>query len=293
MWPIICAVLFFKGLIMRKLSLCALALGVSLTLPASAMFNLNTSVSYNGKTDIDDSNSEISSTVYNLRAISDHFSFAIKHTTYDFSGSDFREEPFDSLTFLALDARDEGELTGPWGYFVGLTYGMGFEEDINLGDNYSIIPRAGVSFKFNQDVQGFLGAVANFNEADNKFLPILGIKIGSENNLGWSGSLAYPATRLTYRFNETIALESVLLTVKETYQLADDSKIYKEGYLMEESYGAALGAIFTPFSHLVLRAGVQGYFDREYTLYSSSGHEIDSFETDPCVGAYVSLGYTF
>ena len=119
------------------------------------------------------------------------------------------------------------------------------------------------------------------------------MQFGKEADLGWSGSIAYPATRVTYRPNETVAFEGVFLTVKETYQLADNSKVAAKGFVMEESYGVSAGIIYTPVKMLNIRAGVQSFFDREYTLYDKSGDEVASYDTDPSLGGYVTVGFAF
>lgn len=270
-------------------TLFALALGLTLSSGAFA-YSLTASTSANAKADID-GGGEMSSTVYNLNFVTEHFAFALKHTAYDYSGMAY--DPVDSLTFLRFDVRDEGKISGPVNYFAGLSYGIGFEDDVHLSDNYSIMPRAGIGYEFSKSIQGFIGAAANFNEADNKFLPIIGIKIGNDSDHGLSGSIAYPATRVNYRVNEMLAFEGSLLTVKELYQLSDDSKLYRKGYVMEESYGAALGVIFNPLKSLTIRAGLQSYFDREYTIYTDGGNEIASYDADPSIGGYLNFGLNF
>lgn len=258
--------------------------------PAQAL-SVSGSGAYNGKADIDGAGgAEAASSEYRLILNSRYFSAALKHTEYDFSGID---DPFDSLDHFAVDGRYDGSITSDLGFFTGLTWAAGFEDDIHLGDNYAVTPRAGLSWQFNPQVRFFFGGLAQFNEVDNQYLPILGVMLGREGDLGWSGSIAYPATKVTYRPAETYAFEGVFLTVRDLYQLADDSRILPEGYIYEESYGVSLGAIITPIDLLELRAGVQSYFDREYTFYNAGGHEVASYDVDPSVGFYGSVNFKF
>lgn len=270
------------------LTLTAVAL---LSCSSAQAFYINGSGSVNGDADIDGvGGAEVSTSVYRLTMGNQYFTLAYKHTEYDFSGI---EDPFDSLDHLALDGRYDGTFCGDWGYFTGLTLGMGFEDDIHLSDNYAVTPRAGISYEVMPGTRLFLGALAQFNEVDNIYLPIVGIQFGKEADLGWSGSIAYPATKVTYRPSAYYAFEGVFLTVRDLYQLADDSKLLPEGYIFEEGYGVSAGVIFTPVQLLELRAGVQSYFDREYTLYNAGGHEMASYDVDPSIGGYVNLNLRF
>lgn len=265
---------------------------LSLGLCASAQaFYLNANGAYNGKSDIDGTGgAEVATSVYRLTLGNQYFTFGYKYTAYDFSGMD---DPFDSLNYAFVDGRYDGKISSDFGYFAGLTLGMGFEDDIHLSDNYAVSPRAGISYKLTPGVDVFLGALAQFNEVDNQYLPIIGIKFGSESEMGWTGSIAYPATKVTYRPSPLYAFEGVFLTVREFYQLADDSSLQQKGYIFEESYGASVGVIFTPLKMLELRAGVQSFFDREYTLYNSGGHELASYDVDPSVGGYFNFNFKF
>ncbi len=276
---------------MRKFSLSLLAVALLGVCSSSQAFFVNANGSYNGKADIDGSGgAEMSSSVYRLTAGGQYLTFSVKHTEYDFSGID---DPVDSLDHVALDGHYDFSLTQDFGLFTGLTLAMGFEDEIHLSDNYAITPRAGVSYTFAGGNQIFLGALAQFNEVDNIYLPIAGIKFGSDSDLGFSGSLAYPATKVTYRPSAYYAFEGVFLTVRDLYQLADDSKLSPEGYIFEKSYGAALGVIVNPLQMLELRFGVQSFFDREYEIYDAGGHELASYDVDPAMGFYGNLNFKF
>lgn len=275
---------------MKLLKWCAAAAVCALAGSAQAFF-VNANTSYNGDADVKNSGGvEVNTTVYQVAAGTEHFTFLYKRTDYDFSGID---DPFDSLNRLVFDAHADGDFTDEWGWFGGLGLGFGFEDDFNADENYQIMPRLGVSYMLTPAIKGFLGAAANINEADNKFLPVIGIMFGRDSDMGLSGSIAYPATKVTYRFNPMFAVEGVFLTIKELYQLNDDSKLIRSGYVMEESYGASAGVVFTPIQLLTVKAGVHGYFDREYTFYNRHGSELGSEELDDCVGAYLNLSLAF
>ncbi len=275
---------------MKFLKQCA-AVALCVLAGSAQAFFVKADTSYNGQADVKGSGgAEVKSTVYQLSAGTENFTFLYKRTDYDFSGID---DPFDSLNRLVFDAHADGDFTGEWGWFGGLGLGFGFEDDFNADENYQIMPRLGISYMLTPTIKGFLGAAANVNEADNKFLPIIGIMFGRDSDIGLSGSIAYPATKVTYRLNSMFAVEGVFLTIKELYQLNDDSKFIKSGYVMEESYGVSAGVVFTPVKLLTIKAGLHGYFDREYTFYNRHGSEIGSNEHDDCIGGYLSVNLAF
>lgn len=278
---------------MRKISFLAAALGAALisglSTQASAAY-ISASGAYNGEADISGAPGKVSSSVYRIIGGNKYFTVSYKHTAYDFSGID---DPFDSLNYFAVDARYDDMFTSSWGFFSGLTLGTGFEDDIHLSDSYAISPRLGLSYKLDADTQVFVGGVVQFNEVDDQYLPVLGIKFGDESHKGWSGSIAYPATKVTYRPLDSLAFEGVFLTVRDLYQLSDDSNLINKGYIFEESYGVSAGVVYTPVKLFTLRAGLQSYFDREYKIYDAGGHELDSYDVDPSAGFYFNGSFNF
>ncbi len=260
------------------------------SLSAHAYFNLNTQATFYNDSEFKNSNLEVSKNIYTLSASNQYFTAIYKHTDYDFSnGYDY----IDSTEHIYLDGRLDGNFYSSLGYFSGLGLSMGFEDDFDISKNYGLMARAGLSYNFTQDVQGFLGVFAQHNRVEDTFLPIIGIKIGNESDRGWSGALAYPYTKLTYRFNPMFAVDGTLITVKDLTHLSDNSKIQKEGFIFEESYALGIKATLTPIKALNLSAGINYMFDSEYTIYNKDENEIASYETDSSLGFNLGLSYTF
>ena len=277
---------------MKTFGSCAFAIALAIgTTSAYANVWFNASASHNSDADLSGAKGDVSISTYNFAGGNDFVTVGYKRTDYDFSSS--ANDWYDALNYLYVDLRKDFPINTTLGVFGGLTLASGFEDDFHLQDNYAVSPRAGISYKFTPRITGFAGAYAQFNEVDNKFLPILGVKIGNDSEVGLSGSIAYPATRINYRFNKLFALEGSFLTIKDLYQLSDNSKLYKKGYVFEEGYGVSGGVVVTPIQGLSVRAGIQSYFDREYNYYDHGGNKQANVDVDPSVGFYTNLSYGF
>lgn len=289
-----------------KLSKLALASGVALALGMTAPLGASNAIAADGygfffnadylgtgDGDIEGTNSELSTQSYGFNAGYKFITVMYNTTEYDFSGGSF--DPFDQLNSIAVDLHHSGYITSNVAYSVGINVGSKYEDSIEFGDDYSVSPRVAIGWTFNNGLAAFFGAYANFNGADNVYLPILGLKLGDEADHGWMGSIAYPATMVQYRFNNWLAVHATFLTVRDTFHLDDDSSkgSWADGYFREESYGAGIGATLNPMKNIKLSAGVMSYFDREFKVYNNGGDEIASFETDNSVGAYVRAGLVF
>lgn len=257
---------------------------------------LSINANYTGtdSADIKGTDGDLSTQTFTFDASYGFATFIYSNTQYDFSG--VGEDPFDSLEKVAVDLHHNGYITSNLAYGVGLTLGALYEEDFDVGDSYNVSPRVTFGWTFSNGMTAFFGGYANFNGADNVYLPIIGLKLGDEKDLGWMGSLAYPATMVQYRFNSLLAVGASFMTVRDTYHLDDDVSVkgsWADGYLREESYGVGVHATLTPVQHLKLTAGIFSYFDREFKVYDNGGDEIDSFETDNSYGAFVRGGFVF
>lgn len=278
---------------MRKICVLAATVAALSVAPASfANFWMTPIFSHSTSADIDGSSGDMSSTTYGLMGGNDYFTLGYKSTDYSYSGNGF--QPFDDLSLLFGDAHYEDMFTNSVGYFIGAELTFGWEDDVHLSDDYSFRPRAGLNFVVNQDVTLLLGGKVNFNEADDKFTPILGLKYRDPSDMGFYALIGYPQTDIQYRFNNYFAAVGSLTAVnQDVYQLADDNKIARKGYVMEDSYNAKAGIVLTPMQSFTINAGVDLALDRDYDLYNSNGDKISTYSTDPALGAYVNFDVNF
>lgn len=261
---------------------------------AQAGFSFSTDFIGTDEASIKNSDAELSTRAYGFTASSEFVTFGFQRTDYDFSNLG-DSDPFDSLNKMYVDLHYQGFVNNNLYYMAGLNLGALYESDLSLGDSYNISPRLAFGYNFKSGMVAFVGAYANFNGAENVYLPILGLKLGEDKEKGWSGAIAYPATFVQYRFNPQWAVNCSFMTVRDTYHIDDDASKgdWSDGYFREESYGAGVGFNFTPFQHIRLGAGVFSYFDRNFTVYNSSGNEIEEFEVDNAAGAYVRAKLLF
>lgn len=239
---------------------------------------------------VKDHGAEISKQIYSLRAGYAPVGLRIKHTVYGFSGS---ERYISDTDQVVIDARYGGKLDKGWGWFAGAGYGIGYEEDIHFSENWQLLLAAGVSAPLGETTQGFLGAATILNEARNKFTPIIGIKFGNPEDLGWSGGIAYPYTKATYRFDPVWSVELCFDSTKDLVQLRDDSQLAPRGYVMEESNDIGLQVNLTPDAGVHLHAGIRYYFSREFELFNSAADSTGEYELDPAWGIYAGVNIGF
>lgn len=265
----------------------ATAAACALSTAVAAPFMVNFDAIGTADADIKGSNAEMKTTSYGLSGGTDWITVGVNRTDYDFSNTN-GVEPFDSLNKIYVDLRHDGYITSNIRYYAGLNLAALYEDDIDLGDSYNISPRVAIGWEFMNGITAFAGAYASLNEADNIFEPILGLEVGRDRDIGWSGAIAYPATRIQYRFNPTWAIDANFMTVRDTYHLDNDAAKgdFRDGYMREESYGAGIGVTFSPVKMVKLSAGLFSYWDREFKFYNNSGNELGTVETDNSNGAY-------
>lgn len=260
----------------------------------AAPFFVNLDLVGTADADIKGSNAEMKTTSYGINGGTDWISVGVTRTDYDFSN--LNNAPFDSLNKVYVDLRYDGYIASNIRYYAGLNLAALYESDLDIGNSYNISPRIAVGWEFMNGITAFAGAFASLNEADNIFEPIFGLEVGKNHELGWTGSIAYPSTRIQYRFNPTWAVDASFMTVRDTYNLDDDSAKpakLKNGYMREESYGLGLGVSYTPVQMVTISAGLVSYFDREFKFYDQGGNSIGTVETDNSNGAYVRAAINF
>lgn len=271
----------------------ALAIILGLGAQANAQLSLSTEYIGTGDADIDGQSSSLSTKSYGIRANYNFVSFSAHKTTYDFSGVE--SDPFDDLTKLELTFHHKGNFSSNLAYLASLGFGALYEDSLDLSESYNITPTLAFGWNFANGMTAFFGATANLNAADNVYLPVIGLQLGEDKDHGWTGAIAYPATRVQYRFNPSLAVNATFLTIRDTYHLDDDKSKgeWADGFFREESYGTSIGAVYSPIKHLNLSAGVVTLFNRQFKVYDNDGNKIDSFDTDAAFGGYANISYSF
>lgn len=254
-------------------------------------FNVNANVNGTNSAKIDGADSELSTRTYNISAGAKWWTLSYTRTDYDFSNVYF--DPFDSLNKISLDLRYSTNINSNINASFGLGLGALYESDLDLGKSYNIVPRATVGWNFDNGMTAYFGVAANVNKVENIFLPVLGLKLGEDRDVGFTGAIGYPATFVQYRLNQNWAFNTTFITVRDVYHLdGETSTSIDDGYFREDSYGLSAGATFS-FQKIKVSGGVFSYFDRKFKFYDDSGNEFASFDTDPSVGLYLRTAFVF
>ncbi len=275
---------------MRKLTLVAAALAC-FALPAMADgWSVTPIYSYQGKADTKNAKDEVKTSTYGIVAANEYFTFGYTKTKYDFKNYDDL-----NLNKIYADAKYESVNRGTWGYFVGMGAAFGWEDDFHMSKNYQLTPRAGINYDFANDWFVALGVALDLNKIENYVDPMLLIAYRDPSQLGLSGSIG-TYNHLQYRFSEALAIEGTVNYIdRDVYQLADKAKRgpAREGYFMEKSVSANVGVVASPVEMFTIKAGVEARFDREYRVYDKDGHKLDTYDSDPSYGFYLSGSLNF
>lgn len=277
------------GRIMRKILVLAAAAALAST-PAMAEFWVTPTYSHMSSADLDGTNDKAKTSSYGIVGGNDYVTLGYKKTEYSFNDSDDLD-----LNLLYGDLHVSGGLTDSLGYFAGVGLTLGWEDDFNPSENYSLKPRAGLTYDFGNDWAISGGVDTNFNEVENYFQPILLVKYRQIGDYGLSAVLG-TSNHVMYRFSDLIAVEGKVNGInREIYQLADKSKrgAARDGYFIERNIAANAGVVLTPASALTVKAGVEASFDREMKLYNKSGDLIGKRDVDPTYGFYLSGSVNF
>lgn len=274
---------------MRKL--CVLAAAAALvSTPAMADFWVTPTYSHMSSADLSGTTDKAKTNSYGLVGGNEFITLGYKKTEYSFKNS----EDLD-LSMIYGDLHYAGSLTESLGYFAGLGASLGWEDDFNPSENYSIRPRGGLTYDFGNDWALAGGVDVNFNEVENYLQPILLVKYRKIGDPGLSAVLG-TTNHVMYRFSDTLAVEGKVDGInRDIYQLSDKAKRgqARDGYFIERNIAANAGVVVTPASAVTLKAGVEANFDREMKLYNKNGDLIGKRDVDPTYGFYVSGSLNF
>ncbi len=207
---------------------------------------------------------------------------------------DKKSDPWQALHFVSLGMADTVMMRESWGYFYQLAGTAGFEEE--LSDSLGAMGFAGVLYNLPDSGFSFrLGAGAMYNEVDTLVLPVVGIDWRSlgMGEAGFSASLGFPVTRLSYHFSPISKISIGLTAQGGTYRLADESPTEPEGYLETRDFLGFVSMAYQPFENFEVTVGGQFAFEREYTLYDANGDNERDYDIDDAGGGFVRVSFGF
>ncbi|WP_027366594.1 hypothetical protein [Desulfocurvibacter africanus] len=208
---------------------------------------------------------------------------------HDFEDSDRlpfgngRDEPWGLLHSVALAYHRLDHIQGIYGWFGGFSLSSGFEQELDnsvsgdvwLGGMLFLSPKWHVG----------LGAGYGASAVDSQVLPAFFLSYNRSAPEGVSFSLGFPATEVTYRFNQSWAVRMAAVLESGTYRLTDDNPTAPRGYYKTLDVGGRLGLSWTPLPMVETSLGADMLFYREFELFDSNEDRIDKYHLEDALGA--------
>jgi hypothetical protein len=251
------------------------------------------------RTDIDGDKGSLRSETYGLDGGFDPFYFQYRHTNVhwrDTAGSRFShgEKGWGSLDFARVGARMDGRFeTENLGWFADLAVAAGWEEQLRQA--FGLIGSGGLSYQFSPELSGRIGVWGMANPGLTRFLPIASLDWNTPEDFGPSLSLGFPETMFRYRVEESLTLRAGATADlgEQTYRLADDSHVYRKGYMTTTGVTAGVYLDVAPVAGLTATAGLVYDMKREYEIRSNSGKHVRTIAVENTPSVQFSLGFRF
>ena len=202
------------------------------------------------------------------------------------------DHPWDAFTTLRLNFHHQGKLDGRWVYFVIGGVHSAFEQQ--MGNSMGAMAGAWLTYLYSPIWQFSAGAVGRLHKARSLVLPIVGLRWNMASPQGWRAVLGYPRTQVAYRFNRLWSLAWNLVGFDlNLYRLSDKSSVQPEGYLETRDLFSGLQVEYSPMPGLSLRAGVDYYFQRQFTVHDQGVRHEKEYDLDNSMGGRLSLTWRF
>ena len=181
--------------------------------------------------------------------------------------------PWEVLHHVGIDLGYHGGISGPWGYFAGVSGGLSFEREIN--DAQNLAAYGGLTYAFNDEWVASLGAGVSYTYVETTFFPAAGLTYASKSVKGLNAELRFPFASASYAFNEYLGVRLFGNYDYGLYKLRDDSPVSRGGFLENKGYKTGAYLDITPMKNAQFSIGCEYNFAGEQALYRSSGSLID------------------
>lgn len=200
-------------------------------------------------------------------------------------------DPWEQLHMLRLRADISDQLGfGGLGWFAGAGLTAGWEEEMD--DAWGISGSAGLSWAVG-DVRLRGGVAASLHPVGTRLLPVAAADWGNQRDMGFSATVGIPETMLRYRTSDMFSFRAGGRMDGDTYRLADDSPVQREGYMKTSSLTLGGYIDITPLDDLTLTVGAEYLTRREMTMYDSDGDERRTYDLDDAPALFLRLRYGF
>lgn len=224
------------------------------------------------------------------------FSIDYLNRSYDWSdtaghslsrGSD----PWEQLHLLRLRADIAEQLGfGGLGWFAGAGLTAGWEEEMD--DAWGVSGTAGLTWAVG-GVRLRGGVAASLHPVGTQLMPLAAADWGNQRDMGFSATVGIPETMLRYRTSDLLSFRAGGRLQGDTYRLANDSPVEREGYMKSSSLTLGGYIDLTPLDDLTLTLGAEYLTRREMTVYDNDGDKKDTYDVDDAPALFLRLHYGF
>jgi|GEM_PF-1427865 len=256
-------------------------------------------VSTGARADFDGRDGSYKSRTYGIDVRYQWFYLDYEHTEYswkDYRRTDFSRgnKPWGSMDFLRMGARLNGELNEDglgWFWDGGLV--MGWEEEIRR--SFGLAGSGGLTYQFTPELSGKIGVWGMAHPAVFRLLPVASLDWNTPEDPGLSLSLGFPETMVRYRLEEGFTLRAGAKADmgERSYRLADDSHVYRKGYITTQGVTAGVYLDAHPVDGLTATFGVEYDMERKYEIRSNNGNRKETIDVENTPSLQFSLGYRF
>ena len=200
-------------------------------------------------------------------------------------------DPWEQLHMLRLRADIAEQLGfGGLGWFAGAGLTAGWEEEMD--DAWGLSGSAGLTWAVG-GVRLRGGVAAYAHPVGTRLLPLVAADWGNQRDPGFSATVGFPETMLRYRSSDMFSFRAGGRVEGNTYRLADDSPVQREGYMRTSSLTLGGYIDITPMEDLTLTVGAEYLTRQEMRVYNSDGDERNTYDLDDAPALFLRLSYGF
>ena len=203
-------------------------------------------------------------------------------------------KPWNELNFLRVGARLSGDLNENglgWFWDGGLV--MGWEDE--MGSSFGLAGTGGLSYQFSSEFSGKVGVWGMAHPALLGIMPMARLDWNAPEEPGPSFSLGFPETMLRFRTEDGLTFRAGAKADmgERSHRLADDSHVYRKGYITTKGVTAGAYVDVSPVDGLTASFGLEYDIEREYEIRSSSGNRKQALDVENSPSLHFGVGYRF
>ncbi len=202
-----------------------------------------------------------------------------------------RDDPWKHLRSLEVSAGKELRLDQDWSCFLELGALAAYEDSFG---GFGGKLRGWGGYDLSPDLRARAGGrLYAYQAGIGTIIPELALDYKLDNPSGLSASLGIPDAHLKYAFSPRAALRLAAWLDRDTYRLAEDSTVRRDGYLENSRYLGGLFLDLRPFQDLRLSLGLTRSLDGTMTTFDKDGDNSKEYDLEGTWGGALSLDYRF